>query len=151
MFNPSAQPSSTIAPASAISREERIEQLRVLIGKADPSVTQLTIGIREVTSRHYEQFVMPLIREHWPAMLRDPFAVKMRLAACDLYASAPYTVLFCAPKRPASVALITGIGNRLACPIGCSVLRHVRRSTCSVASRWPTSTDESFSSRRSSQ
>ncbi|MGB5522259.1 MAG: hypothetical protein WBM96_06800, partial [Polyangiales bacterium] len=118
MINPSAQPSSTVVPASALSRDERIQQLRALMGKADPSVAQLTVGIREVTTRHYDLFVMPLIRQHWPAMLRGPFAVKMRLAACDLYASAPYTVLFCAPKRPASVALITGIGNRLPLPNG---------------------------------
>ena len=116
MFNPSPQPSSTVAPALALSRGERIEQLRALIGEVDPSVAQLTVGIREVTSRHYDRFVMPLILQHWPAMLHDPFAVKMRLAACDLYASAPYTVLFCAPKRPASVALITGLANRMALP-----------------------------------
>ncbi len=115
MFQPMTEPSAP-GSASSLSRDERIEELRALIGKADPSVAQLTAGIRDVTSRHYDRFVMPLIRQHWPAMLHDPFAVKMRLAACDLYASAPYTVLFCAPKRPLSVALITGIGNRLVLP-----------------------------------
>ena len=86
------------------------------MGRADPSVAQLTVGIRHTTSRYYDRYVMPLIREHWPAMLRDPFAVKLRLAACDLYASAPYTVLFCAPNRPLSVALVTEIANRLPLP-----------------------------------
>ena len=85
MLKPSAPLASALVPASGLSRDERIDQLRALIGEADPSVAQLTVGIREVTSRHYDQFVMPLIRQHWPAMLRDPFAVKMRLAACDLY------------------------------------------------------------------
>ena len=133
MFNSRAQPFSTVAPASSLSREERIEQLRALMGKADPSVAQLTVGIREVTTRHYDRFVMPLIRQHWPAMLSDPFAVKMRLAACDLYASAPYTVLFCAPKRPASVALITGIGNRL--PLPNSALALAARAALNVLGR----------------
>jgi len=98
------------------SRAERIDRLRALMGRADPSVTQLTVGIRDVTAHHYDRYVMPLIREHWPAMLDDPFAVKMRLAACDLYASAPYTVLFCAPRKPFSVALVTELANRWALP-----------------------------------
>ncbi|MBW2718455.1 MAG: hypothetical protein JRD94_07830, partial [Deltaproteobacteria bacterium] len=116
------------------------EQLRALMGEADPSVTQLTVGIRDITARHYDRFVMPLIREHWPAMLRDPFAVKLRLAACDLYASAPYTVLFCARKvlfcarkRPLSVALITGLGNRLVLPN--AVLALAARAALNVLGR----------------
>ncbi len=126
-------PHTAAISATSLSRDERIGQLRALIGKADPSVTQLTVGIREVTARHYNRFVMPLIRQHWPAMLHDPFAVKMRLAACDLYASAPYTVLFCAPKRPMSVALITGLGNRLILPN--AVLALASRAALNVLGR----------------
>jgi hypothetical protein len=133
MFNPGAQAASTVVAASALSRDERVDQLRALMGTADASVAQLTVGIREVTSRHYDRFVMPLIRQHWPAMLHDPFAIKMRLAACDLYASAPYTVLFCAPKRPASVALITGLGNRL--PLPNAVLALSARAALKVLGR----------------
>jgi hypothetical protein len=134
MVHPAApEPSTTVIPALSLSRDERIEQLRALIGEADPSVTQLTVGIRDITARHYDRFVMPLIREHWPAMLRDPFAVKLRLAACDLYASAPYTVLFCARKRPLSVALITGLGNRLVLPN--AVLALAARAALNVLGR----------------
>ena len=99
-----------------LSKEERIWELRSLLGRADPSVRQLTVGIREVTTRHYEHAVMPLVRAHWPEVFGDPFATKMRLAACDLYASAPYTVLFCAPRKPPSVAVITGVANRFPVP-----------------------------------
>ena len=127
------EPSTTANAALSLSREERIGQLRALMGEADPSVTQLTVGIRDITARHYDRFVMPLIREHWPAMLGDPFAVKLRLAACDLYASAPYTVLFCARKRPLSVALITGLGNRLALPN--AVLALAARAALNVLGR----------------
>ncbi len=114
----SANPQQTtvVVEALALSRAQRVQKLRALMGDADPAVKQLTTGIRDITSRHYDRFVMPLIRRHWPGMLSDPFAVKMRLAACDLYASAPYTVLFCAPQRPFSVALITHLGNRFALP-----------------------------------
>jgi hypothetical protein len=110
------RPAETAITALNLSRDQRVEQLRELLGEADPSVTQLTVGIREVTCLHYDRVVLPLIRRHWPAMLSDPFAAKMRLAACDLYASAPYTVLFCAPKKPLSVALITELANRLVLP-----------------------------------
>ncbi len=98
------------------SRFARITKLRTLLGRADPSVEQLAVGIRELTSRQYERHVMPLIMQHWPAVLHDPFATKLHLAACDLYASAPYTVLFCAPNRPLSVSLVTDIANRFRVP-----------------------------------
>ena len=134
MVHPAApEPSTTVVSALSLSRDERIGQLRALIGNADPSVTQLTVGIRDITSRHYDRFVMPLIRQHWPAVLCDPFAVKLRLAACDLYASAPYTVLFCARKRPPSVALITGLGNRLLLPN--AVLALASRAALNVLGR----------------
>lgn len=102
--------------ASHPCRSARIAELRTLLGRADPSVEQLAVGIRELTSRQYERHVMPLIVKHWPAVLDDPFATKLRLAACDLYASAPYTVLFCAPNRPLSVGLITDVANRFRVP-----------------------------------
>lgn len=116
MREEAAQPEPSVVEAGTLSRQERIDRLRALMGQADPSVSQLAVGIREVTNRHYAAHVMPLIREHWPAMLRDPFAEKMRIAVCDLYAAAPYTVLFCAPKKPLSVALITTFANRFALP-----------------------------------
>ncbi len=94
-------------------REQRIAQLRELMGEGDPSVVEMTVGIRWVTTRNYERYVMPLIRQHWPAVLDDPFAVKLRLATCHLYASAPYTVLFSAPNRPLCIRLITDVANRL--------------------------------------
>ncbi|MEM7139061.1 MAG: hypothetical protein AAF500_20980 [Myxococcota bacterium] len=102
--------------AESLSRQARIDRLRALMGQADPSVRELAVGIREVTNRNYDTHVMPLIRQHWPAMLGDPFAEKMRIAVCDLYAAAPYTVLFCAPTKPLSVALITTLANRFAIP-----------------------------------
>jgi hypothetical protein len=98
------------------TRDERVEQLRRLIGTADESVKQMTVGIRSITTRHYDRYVMPLVREHWPEVLSQPFAVKMRLAACDLYGTAPYTVLFCAPNRPLLVRFVTNLANKVDLP-----------------------------------
>lgn len=105
-----------VVEALTTTRDQRVAQLRSLMGHADPSVSQLAAGIRDITNRQYDMHVMPLIRAHWPQMLEQPFALKMRLAACKLYASAPYTVLFCAPNPPLSVGMITRLGNRLRVP-----------------------------------
>lgn len=98
------------------ARDDRVGQLRRLIGTADASVAQMTVGIRGITGRHYERYVMPLVREHWPEVLGDKFAAKMRLAACDVYGTAPYTVLFSAPNRPLLVRLVTDLANRVDLP-----------------------------------
>lgn len=106
----------TRAATGLPARNERIRELRGLIGTADASVKQMTVGIRGITAMHYDRHVMPLVREHWPEVLREPFAVKMRLAACDLYATAPYTVLFCAPNRPVLVRVVTDLANKVDLP-----------------------------------
>ncbi|MBW2453770.1 MAG: hypothetical protein JRI68_04640 [Deltaproteobacteria bacterium] len=106
-----AEPAAQIPP-----RPERLARLRAMMGEPDHSVVQMTVGIRRNTARHYEQHVLPLVRRHWPEVLDLPFGTKLRLTACDLYASAPYTVLFCAPNRPLAIRLVTGAANRLALP-----------------------------------
>jgi hypothetical protein len=115
------------------NRDERVEQLRQLMGSADESVKQMTVGIRGITTRHYDRYVMPLVREHWPEVLDEPFAIKMRLAACDLYGSAPYTVLFCAPNRPPLVRAVTDLANRVELPY--SVLGVATRVAMAVIGR----------------
>ncbi|MBK8259355.1 MAG: hypothetical protein IPK82_42710 [Polyangiaceae bacterium] len=56
---------------------------------------------------------MPLVNAHWPAARQGRFFEKLRIGACDLYASAPYTALLCAPRRPPLIRLVTGAGNAL--------------------------------------
>ena len=98
------------------SRAERVAAVRRLMGTADPAVGQLAAGIRGVTRRHFALHVEPLIDRTWPAVRQGRFYDKLRIGACDLYASAPYTALFCAPQRPLAVRLVTGAGDRLPLP-----------------------------------
>ncbi len=110
--------SSVTAPAgpSLPSRPERVAALRALMGSPDPSVRPLAIGIRSVARRHFERHVAPRVRAHWPALLRDPFYEKLQIGACDLYASAPYTALFCALRPPLLVRAVTAGANALPLP-----------------------------------
>lgn len=103
-------------PAALPPREARVAALRALLGTPDPSVRHLALGIRATTHRQFERHVVPLVRTHWPSVLRQLFFSKLRIGACDLYASAPYTALFCAPQRPLVVRAVTGAGNLLPLP-----------------------------------
>ncbi len=91
--------------------------MRTLMGDADPSVRPLTVGLQALTHRSYDRWVMPLIRTHWPALVSEPFGLKLRLASCNLYGSAPYTVLLCAPDRPLFFQVVSRIGNALPLPL----------------------------------
>lgn len=105
------------APVALPSRAERVASLRALIGAPDRAVAHLARGIRATAHRHFDLHVVPLVRAHWPALEHLRFYEKLRIGACDLYASAPYTALFCAPQRPPLVRLVTDTGNRLSLPL----------------------------------
>jgi len=111
---PSAGPvgvSVTLPP-----REARVAVLRSLIGPPDRSVRHLAQGIRSTTHRAFDRHVVPVVRATWPALEGQRFFEKLRIGACDLYASAPYTVLLCAPNRPLLIRVVTDVGNRLPLP-----------------------------------
>jgi hypothetical protein len=57
------------------------------------------------------------VRAHWPAVEATPFYEKLRIGACDLYASGPYTALLCAPRRPALLRAVTDLGNAIPLPL----------------------------------
>ena len=97
-------------------RDARVAAVRALMGTPDRSVRHLALGIRAAAHRHFDEHVVPLVRAHWPALPGQPFHEKLRIGACDLYASAPYTALLCAPRRPLLVRVVTGAGNRLPLP-----------------------------------
>jgi hypothetical protein len=100
-------------PAALPPRAERARKLRALIGPSNPEVRSLARGIRGVTRLHFDRHVVPLVEAHWPAQRQGRFFEKLRIGACDLYASAPYTALLCAPRRPPLVRLVTGAGDAL--------------------------------------
>ncbi len=100
-------------PASALSNVERVARLRRMVGAPRPEVRPFTDAIREVVFAKYERYVLPIVREAWPEVLGEPFGKKLRFLACNLYASAPYTVLFCAPRPPLPIAIAVRAGDRL--------------------------------------
>jgi len=111
-------PAQKARPAVTLpSRSERVAALRDLMGTPDRSVRHLALGIRATAHRHFDRHVVPLVRAHWPALIGQAFYEKLRIGACDLYASGPYTALFCGPRRPLLVRAVTDTGNLLPLPL----------------------------------
>lgn len=113
---PAAIPSPPRHAVDLPPRAARIDALRALLGTPDPSVRPLAQGIRATAHTHFDRHVLPLVRAHWPAVEGTAFFDKLRIGACDLYASGPYTALLCAPRRPLRVRLVTDLGNALPLP-----------------------------------
>ncbi|MEP7123752.1 MAG: hypothetical protein ABJE95_22680 [Byssovorax sp.] len=110
-----AQPIAPLVerPGAALEpRPARVRALLRLMGTPDRSVRQLALGIRATTHRQFDEHVVPLVEACWPALKGQAFDQKLRIGACDLYASAPYTVLLCAPDRPLLIRAVTDAGNR---------------------------------------
>jgi hypothetical protein len=103
-------------PAALPPRTARIAAVRTLMGTGDPAVRHIARGIRAITRRSFDRHVVPLIDAHWPAMRGEPFYEKLRIGACELYASAPYTVLLCSPRRPPIVRAVTAAGTLVPLP-----------------------------------
>lgn len=110
--------SPAAAPQRSLpARPDRVAALRALMGSGDPAARPLALGIRETARHHFGLHVVPRVAAHWPALFGEPFYEKLRIGACDLYASAPYTALFCAPRRPPLVRVVTDLGNALPLPM----------------------------------
>jgi hypothetical protein len=97
-------------------RAARVAAVRALVGTPDRGVRHLAAGIRAVAHRHFDLHVAPLVARHWPGLPGLPFHDKLRIGACDLYASAPYTALLCSPRAPLLVRAVAGAGTRLPLP-----------------------------------
>ena len=89
-----------------------------MVGPSNGQVKPFTDSIRKVVFRSYDTFVMPIVRETWPEVQTQRFGKKLRFLACNLYASAPYTVLFCARRKPMSIAVAAKVGDLLHLPSG---------------------------------
>lgn len=110
-------PSDPVGEALSVPpREARVAALRRLIGPPDRSARHLALGIRATAHRKFDRHVVPLVRATWPALEGQRFYQKLRIGACDLYASAPYTALFCAPRRPLLIRAVTLVGNQVPMP-----------------------------------
>jgi hypothetical protein len=114
-------------------RTSRVAAVRALMGTSDPSVRHVARGIRALTRRNFDRHVIPLIDAHWPALRALPLYEKLRIGACDLYASSPYTVLFCSPRRPRIVRAVTAAGSLL--PLPSSILALLGRGAMAMIGR----------------
>ncbi len=99
--------------AASVSEEERIARLRAMVGPSNDVVLPFTRAIRDVVFRSYDRHVLPIVDKTWPRVRNEPFGKKLRFLACNLYASAPYTVLFCARRKPPAVAVASRTGDLL--------------------------------------
>jgi|GEM_PF-516316 len=106
-------------PPDVPGEQERLAILQDIMGDAHDDVAGLPSAIRQLVHREYNRHVVPHIRRHWPTSLDGDDAevgVKLRFLACDLYASAPYTVLLSSKTRPWPFRVGSGIADVLPLP-----------------------------------
>ena len=116
-------PSHALAALSSVARvtsttrssseAERVDLLREILGVPDERLRVFPLAIRQVVFANYARWVLPLVEQHWPECLGTAVDKKLRFAACNVYATAPYTVLFAAKKRPFVVDLVIKLGTTL--------------------------------------
>lgn len=93
-----------------IPEAERLRVLRALMGEKDHSIAAFPQAIRSITFKDHDRWVKPLYERHWPDALAGRTDRKLRFLTCNLYATAPYTVLFSSPHPPLSVRALRGLG-----------------------------------------
>jgi hypothetical protein len=98
------------APVGEGGEAIRIAQLKEILGHGDPALAAFPEAIRRVVFAKHDAHVRPLYEAHWPEALQGPTHKKLRFLSCNLYATAPYTVLFSSPTPPVFVRLARGGG-----------------------------------------
>lgn len=127
-------------PAVTMSDAERNAVVRSVLGEVNKALAPFPDGIRRVVFERHDRFVRPLIEKHWPESLGERAGQKLRFLTCNLYATAPYTVLFSAPNPPWPVALSRVVGGGLR--LGPTVLSGLAGITArAVARLLPESTE----------
>jgi hypothetical protein len=107
-------PRAADAPAALrLTDAERGAIVRRIMGRADPTLGAFPAAVRRVVFDRHARFVQPLIEQHWPESLQERAGRKLRFLTCNLYATAPYTVLFSAPKPPFPVGPARVVGAAL--------------------------------------
>jgi hypothetical protein len=109
----SASSSTTTPAALALTEAERGAVVRRIMGDADRSLAAFPAAVRRVVFDRHARYVQPLIERHWPECLAERAGRKLRFLTCNLYATAPYTVLFSAPQPPFPVGPARVVGSRL--------------------------------------
>lgn len=94
----------------------RRNRLEALMGEPPLWARIFADAVFSVVFRDYDRVIRPLIERYWPASLDEnaPEAKdgeKLRFLTCNLYAAAPYTALFCSPKRPFILGVAVWLGH----------------------------------------
>ena len=97
-------------PPAFLPEAERLRILRALMGEKDHAIAAFPQAIRAVTFRDHDRWVKPLFDRHWPDALVGRTDRKLRFLTCNLYATAPYTVLFSSPRPPLAVRALRSFG-----------------------------------------
>jgi hypothetical protein len=103
----------TTYTVEALGDAERGRRVRAIMGDKNASVAAFPDGIRRLVFAQHKRHVQPLIEQHWPESLVERAGKKLHFLTCNLYATAPYTVLFSSPKPPVPVALARQLGRLL--------------------------------------
>ena len=103
------------ASAPIPPERERIAALQAIMGASDPALRAFPEAIRTITFKNHDRWVKPLYEKHWPDALAagSKTARKLRFLTCNLYATAPYTVLFSSPKPPVVVGVLRSLGTAM--------------------------------------
>ncbi len=99
--------------APVLGDAERLAQLRAVLGPVNEQVRPFTEALRALVYARWDDTLVPMIEASWPSLLDEPAGKKLKFLACDLYATAPYTVLFCSPRRPLTVDVPMRVGQWL--------------------------------------
>jgi hypothetical protein len=89
----------------------RRNKLEALMGEPPLWSRIFADAVFSVVFKDYDRVVMPLIERYWPESLSHKDGKKLRFLACNLYAAAPYTALFCSPRRPVLLGVAVLLGR----------------------------------------
>jgi hypothetical protein len=112
---------------------ERVRALRDVMGAADGALQVFPDAIRALTFKNHDRWVTPLYEAHWPDALAGRTAKKLRFLTCNLYATAPYTVLLSSPRPPFVVRAGRALGAALG--LRTHTLARVAAASIGVAAR----------------
>ena len=93
-------PDVDVLPASEIPAAERIRLLKEIVGSPQPQAGLFPAALQDHTHELWIKHVEPIFEATWPEGFSGRDYKKLRFLTCNLYASAPYTVLFCSERAP---------------------------------------------------
>ncbi len=85
---------------------DALAEMGRILGEPDPALRKFSDAVRDVVFEHYAEHITPMIAASWPELTTLPDARKLKFLACNLYATAPYTVLLCSPRHSGVARLL---------------------------------------------